>query len=266
MSKGQGKCGHFQVQLSGRWADYQGNEDRILKRAYLAGFPNARYTLRGQTYEVDFKGMTQKNQKTGKGRSIRPPHRWKPPAAPICQPGPTTCIKVPEGAPGTTIQVPHPRAKGQYIAVDVPVTARAGQAMLVPVPAVTEAPPMPSAAPEPAAVPEPSAPPAPSAASAPSAPAPAPKPAPPEKGGKKGWSTGAKVAAGVTGAAAVGGLAVAGVVLGEHIAEEGWDAAIADVGDWFEGAGETIADGAEAAVDWVGDAADATGDFVMDLF
>lgn len=254
-SKGQTKGGSFQVQLSGSWTDYEGDEDRILKRAYLAGFPNARYTLRGQSYEVDFRGMAQKNQTTGKDRRIRPPHRWRAPAAPICRPGPTTCIKVPEGAAGTTIQVPHPRARGQFISVDVPATARPGQAMLVPVPPAADVAPEPAAAPEPTAPPPPSAPPAPSA---PGRPAPA--------AAKKGWGIGAKVAAGVTGAAAVGGLAVAGVVLGEHIAEEGWDATVADVGDWFEGAGETIADGAEAAVDWVGDAADATGDFIMDLF
>ena len=40
---------------------------------------------------------------------------------------------------------------------------------------------------------------------------------------KGGWSTGAKVAAGTGAVVAVGGLAVAGAVLGEHIAEERWD-------------------------------------------
>mmetsp|Transcript_19222 Transcript_19222/g.61099 ORF Transcript_19222/g.61099 Transcript_19222/m.61099 type:complete len:116 (-) Transcript_19222:315-662(-) len=83
---------------------------------------------------------------------------------------------------------------------------------------------------------------------------------------KKKWSTGAKVAAATGGALVVGGLAVGGVVLGEHIAEEGWDATMAELGDVATTAGEGIADGAEAAVDWVGDAADTVGDFVMDLF
>merc|ERR1719401_2642964 len=67
---------------------------------------------------------------------------------------------------------------------------------------------------------------------------------------KAGWSTGTKVAA----VGAVGGLAVAGAVLGEHIAEEGWDATLADLGDVATNVGEGIADGAEAAVDWIGDA------------
>lgn len=239
------KAGHFQVSLSGKWTDYTEQEDKILKRAYLAGFPNAKYTLRGQDYSADFKNMKQKNQKTGKERDIRPPYKWKPPPAPITEPGPTTCIKVPPGAPGTTIQVPHPKDKSQFISVSVPETAKVGQAMLVPVPPLGSAPPAEPAAPAAA----------PAVAAAPAA---APE--------KKGWSTGAKVAAGVAGAAAIGGVVVGGALLGEHIAEEGWDATMEDLGDWAAGAGETIADGAEDAVDWVGDAADTAGDFIMDLF
>merc|ERR1719517_213340 len=73
---------------------------------------------------------------------------------------------------------------------------------------------------------------------------------------KKGWSTGGKVAAIAGGAMVVGGLAVGGAVLGEHIAEEGWDATMADLGDTADGAREAIADGASAAADWAGDAAD----------
>jgi hypothetical protein len=247
------KAAKFQVQLSGEWKDYHEGEDKILKRAYLAGFPNAKYTLRGQQYAVDFKKMEQKNLKSGKSRVIRPPYKWKPPEAPIVEAGPTTCIKVPPGAPGSTIQVPHPKDKSQFIAVAVPPTAKVGQAMLVPVPPLT------------ASAPEPSAP----APSAPCAPAESPNPTGvilQDGDKKKGWSTGAKVAAGVAGAAAVGGLVVGGAILGEHIAEEGWDATMEDLGDWFEGAGETIADGAEDAVEWVGDAADTAGDFIMDLF
>merc|ERR1712032_1187150 len=143
------------------------------------GFPNARYSLRGHQYETDFGKMKQKNLGTGKERQIRPPHKWKAPSAPITKPGPTTCITVPPGSPGTTIQVPNPKDKKTFIAVNVPV---------------------------------------------------------------------------------------GGAVLGEHIAEEGWDATMADLGDVATTAGEGIADGAEAAVEWVGDAADTAGDFIMDLF
>jgi len=187
----------FQVKLAGDWKDYSGAEDKIMKRAYLAGFPNAKYTFRGQEYGVNFRNMTQKNMKSEKEREIRPPHKWKAPERPIVPAGPTFCVKVPPGAPGTTIQVPNPKKKDESVSVNVPASAKVGAAMLVPV--------------------------------------------------------------GV-------GAAVAGAVLGEHIAEEGWDATMADLGDVADDAGEAIADGAEDAVDWAGDAADSAGDFVMDLF
>merc|ERR1719464_1378023 len=83
---------------------------------------------------------------------------------------------------------------------------------------------------------------------------------------KKKWSTGAKVAAATAGVAVLGGAAVGGAILGEHIAEEGWDATMADLGDVAADAGSAIGDGAEAAVDWTGDAAETAGDFFMDLF
>jgi hypothetical protein len=238
---------HFQVMLSGAWKDYKGNEDKILKRAYLAGFPNAKYRLRGQQYEVSFSSMQQKNLRTGKPREIRPPHKWKQPEKPIVDPGPTFCIKVPPGAPGTCIQVPHPQDKSQFISVNVPASAKVGAAMLVPVPPL---------------------------GATPSALAAAPAPAPEEK---KGWSTGAKVATGGAAVIGVGGLAVAGAVLGEHIAEEGWDETMAELGDVAadagdaiagaaEDAGEAIAGAAEDAGEWIAGAAEDAGDFIMDLF
>mmetsp|Transcript_36653 Transcript_36653/g.80029 ORF Transcript_36653/g.80029 Transcript_36653/m.80029 type:complete len:243 (+) Transcript_36653:91-819(+) len=240
------KATQFQVKLSGDWKDYSKDEDRVLKRAFLAGFPHARYSLRGQRYECNFAKMTQKNVASGKVREMRAPHKWTAPSAPICKAGPTMCVRVPEGAAGTVFHVPHPTAKGQFISVEVPSSARVGQTMLVPIP---DAKPMAEDA---------------LAASAPTMPAAlAPAHSTPAKQEKKvGWSTGAKVAA----VGAVGGLAVAGVVLGEHIAEEGWDATLEDLGGVATTVGEGIADGAEAAVDWVGDAADTTGDFIMDLF
>merc|ERR1719238_167747 len=78
--------------------------------------------------------MVQINRDSGKERTIRQPRAWKPPSKPLVPPGPTTVVNVPPGSPGTTIQVPHPRAKGMFIAVNVPASARPGQAMLVPVP------------------------------------------------------------------------------------------------------------------------------------
>lgn len=254
---------HFQVKLSGNWKNYEGNEDKILKRAYLAGFPHAKYKLRGQAYQVDFASMSQKNMRTGKSREIRAPYKWKQPEKPIVEAGPTFCIKVPPGSPGTCIHVPHPAKKGQFIAVNVPAKAKVGAAMLVPIPKDEDLPtPVPDA-------PTPSGP-------TPAAPTPA-APATEEEKKKGGWSTGAKVAAGTAGVVAVGGLAVAGAVLGEHIAEEGWDATMAELGDVAadageaisgaaEDVGEAVAGAAEDAGEWIAGAAEDAGDFIMDLF
>merc|ERR1712070_1169056 len=160
---------------------------------------------------------------------------------------------VPAGAPGTCIQVPNPKDKSKFISVNVPASAKVGAAMLVPVPPIPDdTPAAPAAAPDAAS-------------------------AAPADAEKKGWSTGAKVAAGGAGVVAVGGLAVAGAVLGEHIAEEGWDATMAELGDVAADAGEAIAGAAEdvgsavagAAEDageWIVGAAEDTGDFIMDLF
>ncbi|CAJ1341829.1 unnamed protein product [Effrenium voratum] len=261
---------HFQVKLSGSWKDYSGNEDKILKRAYLAGFPHAKYKLRGQQYEVDFRSMSQKNMRSGKQREIRAPYKWKQPEKPIVDAGPTFCIKVPPGSPGTCIHVPHPQKKGQFIAVNVPAKAKVGAAMLVPIPKDSDLP-----------TPVPDAP-------VPAGPTPAPPTAPvgaseeekkkvEEEKKKGGWSTGAKVAAGTGAVVAVGGLAVAGAVLGEHIAEEGWDATMAELGDVAadagdaiagaaEDVGEAVAGAAEDAGEWIAGAAEDAGDFIMDLF
>merc|ERR1719456_623189 len=78
--------------------------------------------------------MVQINRDSGKERSIRQPMKWKPPSKPLVPAGPTTVVNVPPGSPGTTIQVPHPRVKGAFISVNVPASAKPGQAMLVPVP------------------------------------------------------------------------------------------------------------------------------------
>merc|ERR1719464_2490320 len=78
--------------------------------------------------------MQQKNNGTGKVRDIRAPFKWKPPSAPVVPAGPTFVITVPPGAPGTTIQVPNPKDNTQMIAVNVPPSAKVGQAMIVPIP------------------------------------------------------------------------------------------------------------------------------------
>eukprot|EP00929_Paragymnodinium_shiwhaense_P004750 TRINITY_DN1058_c1_g3_i1.p1 TRINITY_DN1058_c1_g3~~TRINITY_DN1058_c1_g3_i1.p1 ORF type:complete len:255 (-),score=83.93 TRINITY_DN1058_c1_g3_i1:217-981(-) len=252
------KAGHFQVKLGGDWKDYEQAEDKILKRAFMAGFPNAKFELRGQHYTYDFKKMVQINTGTGKERDIRQPFGWKQPSKPIVAPGPTMTITVPPGSAGKSIQVPHPKDPSQMITVNVPAKAKAGQAMLVPVPAL---------------------------GAAPAADAPAAQPA----AGGGGWSTGAKVGAGLAGAGVVVGGAVLGMAVAEHgiegtgdiIADAAGDAgaavsdAVGDVmasdaagaaGDALADAGDHIGDFAADAGEFVVDAADTAGDFIMDLF
>merc|ERR1719217_1660433 len=78
--------------------------------------------------------MKQISSKGGE-RDIRPPHKLKgkAPKKPLVKAGPTICIKVPPGSPGTKIQIPHPSKKGEVI-VEVPARAKVGAAMLVPIP------------------------------------------------------------------------------------------------------------------------------------
>jgi len=240
---------NFQVKLSGAWADYNNDEDKILKRAFLTGFENTKYSLRGQKYECNFKTMIQKNLQSGKAREMRPPHKWKAPPAQIVKPGETFCVKVPPGGPGAIINVPHPKTKGQLVAVNVPTTAKVGQAMLVPLPV---------GVPKPVEIVEPDATQAAAVAKLEEGPA--------KEAAKKKWSTGAKVATGTAKVAVVGSLAVAGAVLGEHISEEGWDATIAELGDVATSVGDSIAEGASHVADFASDTADSAGDFIMDLF
>jgi hypothetical protein len=229
----------FQVKLSDKWVDYSREEDKILKRAFMAGFPGCKFHLRGQNYQYDFKRLVQKNSESGKERQIRVPHKWNQPPAPIVPEGKTTVVNVPSGSPGSVIQVPYPGAPGKFINVNVPAKARPGQAMLVPVPDLSQA------------------------VSAGAAPPPA---AADEKQKKAGWSTGAKVAAGGAAVVGVAGAAVGGAILGEHIAEHGLDATVDAVGDGLADAGEAIGHAAVDAGEFIVDGAEEIGDFIMDLF
>merc|ERR1711972_87350 len=155
----------------------------------MAGFPKAEVHLRGQNYMYDFRRMVQINKDSRKERRIRAPHKWKAPSTPIVPAGPTTVVNVPPGASGTMIQVPYPGQPRKCIAVNVPRSAKPGQAMLVPVPPLDQAINIGGGS-----VPASSAKTSGAAGSA-------------KSGG--GWSTGAKVAAG--GAAVVVGVAGAAV-------------------------------------------------------
>merc|ERR1712118_55860 len=180
-------------------------------------------------------GMVQVNTDTRKERQIRAPRNWRAPSKPLVPAGPTTVVTVPSGSPGKTIQVPHPGVKGAFISVNVPRSAKPGQAMLVPVPAEAA-----------------------STATGASVKA--------DKKSSGSWSTGAKVAAGTAGVVGAAGLAVGGVVLADHIGEHGVDATVDAIGDSLEDAGEAIGDFAVDAGEFIVDAAEDVGDFVMDLF
>jgi len=240
----------FQVKLSGDWKDYGGEEDSILKRAYLVGHPNCKFHLRGQNYQYSFKDMEQKNLGTQKAREIRPPHGMRPPSQALLPPGPMTVITVKQGQAGKTIQIPDPNQTGKKMQVNVPAGAKPGQKMAVPMPDKNET-------------------------------------VQDVQKKQKSYSTGAKLVMGTGTIAAVGGLAVGGVILGDHltggtlgavdmaadavhaVGDAATDAyeAVADwapgaaeaTGDWFEGAAEDVGD-------WLGDAADDTGAFIMNLF
>mmetsp|Transcript_118114 Transcript_118114/g.314299 ORF Transcript_118114/g.314299 Transcript_118114/m.314299 type:complete len:318 (-) Transcript_118114:108-1061(-) len=261
----------FQIKLAGDWKDYDDEEDRVLKRAYLVGLPNAKFSLRGQNYEYSFPNMNQKNLGSGKERQIRPPKGMTAPKQPLLPAGPMIVIKVTPGSAGTTIEVNDPNNPGQKVQVNVPPGAKPGQKMAVPVPGKGET-------------------------------------VEQVQEKQKGHSTAGKVAMGVGGVAAVSGLAVGGVILGDHLtggavteaaatagaavaeavgsaadaigdgtAAEAAGEAAAAAGAWTEGAaedvaavaadaGEAIADFGSDAIDWLGDAAEDVGDFVMDLF
>jgi len=245
----------FQIQLGGKWTDYEGSEDKVLKRAYMAGFQNAKFSVRGQEYTYDFKKMHQINKDSKKTREIRPPHKMKPPTNPIVPPGKTTVVKVQAGWPGTTQLVSHPSSKGAHIAVAVPPGAKVGQTMLVPVPDISDS----------TILAEPKV---------------------GEIGGydaggkpKAGWSTGGKIAAGAA-VVGVGGVAVGGAVLGVAAGGllgdeaagfaggiiDGAGAVASDAGTWASGAAADVGEWAGDAGDFIIDGAEDVGDFIMDLF
>merc|ERR1719498_1243217 len=182
--------------------------------------------------------MAQINRDTRKERAIRPPNKWKAPSKPLVPAGPTTVINVPVGSPGTTIQVPHPKVRGAFISVNVPASAKAGQAMLVPVPDMGATSPDISSAPQAAGAKKASS--------------------------KAKWSTGGKVAAGTAAVAGIGGVAVGDAILGEHIAEHGLDATVDAAGDGLADAGDAIGDFAVDAGEFIVDAAEDVGDFIVD--
>mmetsp|Transcript_7568 Transcript_7568/g.14003 ORF Transcript_7568/g.14003 Transcript_7568/m.14003 type:complete len:317 (+) Transcript_7568:59-1009(+) len=216
----------FQIMLSGNWSDYGPDEDAVLKRAYLVGQPNVRFALRGQKYEYNFTDMTQKNLDTNKERRIRPPPKMKPPAAPLLPTGPMVVITVPPGSAGQTITINDPNNPGQQMQVNVPPNARPGQKMAVPVPEAGQS------------VEEVST-------------------------KQKKHMTAGAIAGTIGGVAVVaGGLAVGGVILGDHLS--GGAVADAAAGALGDGAGDAIGSVTGFAAGAAGDIGGAVGDAAAD--
>jgi len=260
--KGKGKgAKRWQIWLDGGWKDYEDPEDGILKRAYMMGHENARFHLREQDYEYNFKSMKQRNTKSQKQREIRPPLGLRPPKKPLLPQGPMTIITVREGQAGTLVDIKDPMNPGKIVKVYVPPHARPGQKLAVPIPQQGE---------DAAAVQR--------------------KQQKHDaqhgiKTAQKSWSTGGKVAAGGAAVMAAGAVGVGGVILGDYLAggemaetigaaavdagEAVADAATDAVGaveDWAPGALDDIGGAFEDAGDWLVDAGEDVGDFVMDLF
>jgi len=243
--KTKNKTSKFQWKSSFKWNDYDDKENSQLLRAYISGHPVAAMSLRGQHYQYDFKGMEQINKDSGRKRQIRPPYKMKAPSEPIVPPGPTTAVKIPEGAPGETILVPHPQDPSQYIGVEVPEHAEVGTVMLVPVPLLDK-----------------------KSKKGKGKKTPAKKPDKKSKKGKKddGMSGGEAVMFAAGGAAMVGGFAVAGAVIGDAVADGALDGVGDVAGDLAADAGDGLADAGEAIMDAMDDIdLDDAGELLMDL-
>jgi len=234
--KGQGAANmkavmknHFQVKLGSNFQDYEKQEDQILKQAFLVGQKQCNFKLRGQEYEYNFQSKKQLNKGTGKEREIRCPQGMSPPKKPLLPAGPMMCVTV--GKDNVKVVngqkcmvVKDPNDPTKEIQVAVPPGAKPGTRLAVPVPAQGQT--------QEAVC----------------------------QAQKGHYSNGAKVALAMT---AIGGTAVAGVVLGEHLSggaistwgENLWEQVQdTSAGAWVEGA-------AADAGDWAGDAAADAGDW-----
>lgn len=231
------KGSRFQINLDGSWHDYEKDEDARLKRAFLVGHKKIGYTYRHTDYEYDFEKCTQKNLGTGKERQIRPPDGMTQPESPLLPDGPMVVIAVQKGQAGKTIEIAHPNEAGKKLEVNVPSGAKVGQKMAVPVPKKGET-------------------------------------VEAVQGRQKGHSSKVKVAKAAAIIGVIGGAAVGGVLLADHLM--GTDhsgtatSAATDAGETVADTAvdttETVTEAAQDVIDWVGDAADDVGDFITNLF
>jgi hypothetical protein len=269
-----------------------------------------RLNIKGQMYKFDFEKMEQKNLVTLETSEMRPPHDIQRPARSslfevenlrhpwskgrkslretVRPQRPVFVVRVPEGGPGSTIRVPHPKKLGKALTVAVPQEAKVGQPLFLPMPRTQVRTKVKYAAGGAAAGTTGTA-----------------------VGIAIGQTTGGVAAGGalatvgtvaavslagvaVAGVAvaagvgvhyatrnpgkavAIGALTIGGLALASHVAEVGVVEAAGDVaegaGDLFEGAADAVDTGedlAEALIDtgdWVGDFAEDGVDIISDLF
>jgi len=208
------KIGKFQIMLEGQFVDYGEEEDGVLKRAYLVGQPNCCFALRGQEYGYSFIDMEQRNLISDQRRRIRPPEGLDSPQEPLLPPGPMVVVCVQAEQAGMLIEISDPNNPGKRLQVNVPPVAKPGQKIAVPVPEAGQ---------DVQAV---------------------------QEKQNVHFSTSLNLSMGVGGVAAVAGIAVAGVIIGDHlsiVADAIGDGAGTALG-WSAGLGDTT-------VDWLGDAA-----------
>lgn len=129
---------NFKAKVDGYWKEFNPEVNGLLKQAFALGVPSVRFCVQGQVYKFDFKRMEEKNLITGETRPMCAPLHLKPPPKPRIAafgPRPVFAVKVPPGAAGKEIEVPHPKKLGKKVAISVPKEAMPGQPMFVPIPA-----------------------------------------------------------------------------------------------------------------------------------
>lgn len=143
----------FKANIDGKWQDYTPSANKVMQEVYMAGVPSLRLHVAGHMYKFDFKKMQQTNLNTLEVCDIRAPGDLVRPQAPLLTMDnlthPTTrgfqsvalklqrpvyVVRVPEGGPGTTIHVPHPKKLGKALPVSIPNDAKVGEALYIKVP------------------------------------------------------------------------------------------------------------------------------------
>lgn len=130
----------------------------MLTEAYANGTPSVRMMIHDEMYKFDFEKMKMRNLSAVSVTDLLAPHGSSPRPqnrsttnedlietrkSPIrevhdaCRgrtARPLYAVRVPEGAIGRTINVPHPKKLGKFMPVIVPIDAQVGKFLFVPVP------------------------------------------------------------------------------------------------------------------------------------